>query len=66
MSKIEKPKIVLKKALKFNTCEHNAHKIFQYVKKCVTIIFSVKNHFRKIRCRFVNAVNGFCGTLFGG
>jgi hypothetical protein len=40
MSKIENLKKVLKKALKFDNRDHNAHKIKQAYKKYVTITFS--------------------------
>jgi hypothetical protein len=37
MSKIEKPKILLKKDLEIEVCDENAHKIIFLMKKCVTI-----------------------------
>ena len=39
MSKIENPKKVSKKPLKFRICEHNAAEIEKVAKKSVTIIF---------------------------
>jgi hypothetical protein len=42
MSKIEKPKIVLKKTLQKWPCDENAHEMGFGEIQCVTIIFSQK------------------------
>ena len=42
MSKIEKPKIVLKKTLQKCPCDENAHKISVSMCQCVTISFFTK------------------------
>jgi hypothetical protein len=52
MSKIENPKKVSKKTLKFRICEHNAAEIEKVAKKSVTIIFFhfLEKRFRSFFC----------------
>ena len=59
MSKIENPKIVLKKTLFSEACDHNALKIKNICKKSVTInffMFFVKNQL-KIFCQHIYIKN---------